>query len=274
MLPLVRATREGVEIAGEEWRLLRPDGTSQLVACWARPIRAPDGAVVGAVAAWNDVDPGRSGFGDLRRAVAERDMLLKELSHRVKNSLQLVTSLLSLHARRLSDPADRDLFDDAATRINAIGRVHERLYRGANPTSVDVAEVLRGLCIDLTRTNPEQPCHIDAQSVTAASDKAITLALIVTELISNGVKHGRGGPRDRGIHIELTHGNESLRLAVRDHGPGLPDGFRLDIPRDSLGLTIVQALAGQLGATLEARDAAPGTCWVLRLPLASLQPGE
>lgn len=205
---------------------------------------------------------------DLTAAVDHQSVLLKEINHRVKNSLQMVASMLSLQATTLRDSPAGQSLQDAISRISAVARVHERLYRSAEIGRVDLAAYLGDLCRDLTglATNCDIRYAPDAE-VSMVTDRAVHVGLLATELISNAIKHAY--PEESGgiVDVKLVRqGDASVILRIRDHGAGLPDGFTTSAGR-GLGMKIVRALLGQCRATLAVRNHRPGTEFVVELPL-------
>jgi two-component sensor histidine kinase len=203
----------------------------------------------------------------LRAAVEQREILLQEVDHRVKNSLQLVASLLHLQAGAAEDEAVRLQLQDASSRIAAIARAHHRLYRGDQVRTIDLAAYLVDLCSDLQASAAE--CRIETDlpdRVDAATDRAIPIALVVTELVTNAAKYAYPDRAPGRILVRLARGAaDSIELSVADDGVGLPPGFDAVASR-GLGMRIARALAQQVGAELQVRARDPGTEFVLVMP--------
>lgn len=210
---------------------------------------------------------------ELRAALEHQQVLLKEINHRVKNSLQLVTSMLNLRAASQNDPAVHQVLTEASARVGAISRAHDRLYRSADVTNIEIATYLGEVCNDLTQAIHH--CEISFASdgpILMATDRAINLALLITELVTNAAKHAYG---DEGgsIHVHLQAVKDGVvSIWVRDHGVGLPDGFR---PQDSrgLGMRLIMALTKQMHATLDIPKQQSGAWFVLSAPLADAASG-
>jgi two-component sensor histidine kinase len=201
----------------------------------------------------------------LKAALAHQEVLLKEITHRVKNSLAIVASMLQLQASHASDPELTQQLEEAAHRVSAVARAHERIHRRNGPDEVDLGGYLEEVCLDL---NEVAHCsiHVEAQSdVPIATDRAIPIALITSELITNATKYAYEG-RDGRIFVRLALSvDDVIELAVRDEGVGLPAGFELRTAR-SLGMRIVQAFVQQLNAKLTFHRLDPGTEFVLSVP--------
>jgi two-component sensor histidine kinase len=198
----------------------------------------------------------------LKAALERQRMLLKEINHRVKNSLAIVSSLLAMQGRASESDAVRSSLEEAASRVATIARAHERLYQTSEFEQLDIGAYLKEVCADLPCT-PEHDLQIDVQTGTKMStDRAISLALIVVELIMNAVKYaypdGRGGP----IRVCVMREGERLIVSVSDEGVGLPPGFDMRSAR-GLGMRIVQGLVGQLEAEIEARRRSKGAEFVV-----------
>lgn len=205
----------------------------------------------------------------LRITLAERDLLLKEVNHRVKNSLQLVLSLLSLQSHEFSDPDARALFGQAITRISAIASVHERLYQENDPVTVDMQSYLAGLCAELERagSGDVRSASVTAQveSIRMPTENGVSVALIVNELVMNALKHGRPATGPGVINVRLAReSHDELHLTVKDNGTG-PTGA--DKHSSGLGARLIQMLVRQLKGRLEIEDSSNGYTAHVYFPL-------
>ncbi|WP_448202805.1 sensor histidine kinase [Azospirillum sp. sgz302134] len=188
----------------------------------------------------------------LEAALTDKEVLLKEVQHRVKNNLQVICSLLRLQSARVEETARR-AFDESLRRIQCMSLMQELLYRSEQPAHIDFADYLRQLCDGLVRsTNPTGArLTVEAESWTIDVDQATPLALIASELVSNALLHAFPGGHPGTVTVELLPGAEGHRLTVRDDGVGLPPGIPAPQRRTAgLGLVLVQALAQQANATL------------------------
>ncbi|MFZ1829810.1 MAG: PAS domain S-box protein [Candidatus Competibacteraceae bacterium] len=202
-------------------------------------------------------------------ALEEKTSLLKEVHHRVKNNLQIVTSLLNLQARQVQNPAALAALQDTQCRIRSMALLHETLYREGDMGQADGAVYLSHLCAHLNSvfgvvTGRVRLRH-QLAPVALTPDQAVPCGLIVNELVSNAFKHAFPGERGGEIQVALTAEPDGHRvLAVTDNGVGLPPG--LDIEQsDTLGLQLVAGLARQLGGAVETRTAA-GTVFRIAFP--------
>ncbi|HEX8165193.1 MAG TPA: histidine kinase dimerization/phosphoacceptor domain -containing protein [Beijerinckiaceae bacterium] len=185
---------------------------------------------------------------------AHRELLFTELQHRVSNNLQVVSGLMTLQKATVADPQARAALAEASARLILIAKLHRKLHDPA--AGLDFKAFLEDLCQDVRETAGVDciACRVSApEGLPLPSDKAVPIALIVVELLSNALEHGLAGRSEGTLSLDLRpHGLEPelMLLTVRDDGAGLPDGF--DVERtNSLGLRIVRSLAQQIGARLE-----------------------
>ena len=207
---------------------------------------------------------------DLRMALDQREILLQEVNHRVKNSLQLVASMLHLQASAAEGEETRQQLHEASSRISAIARAHQRLYRSNQVSTVDLAAYLVDVCDDLNLTNTD--CTVEVQvpePIEIATDRAIPLALVVNELVTNAIKYAYPDTQRCRVLVSLRRADDDgIVLSIEDEGVGLPAGFAVTSSK-GLGMRIVAAFARQLGAELQVRPRDPGTAFVLVMPLGT-----
>jgi two-component sensor histidine kinase len=191
----------------------------------------------------------------VRASLREKEVLLKEIHHRVKNNLQVISSLLNLQARYLPDPAARAIFSQSQNRVQSIALVHERLYESADLSHVDFAKYVLVLLDNIFDTygaeNRGIAKVIDVGDVNLTVDVAIPCGLIVNEVVTNALKHAFPDGRPGTVRVSLTEGPEEiLELTVKDDGVGIPPGID---PRNtvSLGLDLVTTFAEQLNAEVD-----------------------
>ena len=205
---------------------------------------------------------------NLRAAVEHQQILMKEINHRVKNSLQLVTSMFHLQAKTASDATVVQALQAASGRVTAVARVHERLYRGSDVATVDLTAYLADVCADLKEITA--PCEIEFQAsetFRVGTDRAVLIALLVGELVTNAAKHGYAGASGGTIRIRLERmGNNTLSLSVRDDGVGLPNDFDIEQSR-GFGMTIVRAFLQQSGTKVTVRRPGSGAEFLVEIPL-------
>ncbi|WP_157271767.1 sensor histidine kinase [Azohydromonas aeria] len=252
-----------------EFRLQRP-GAPAWRAVEARPQRLDGGRLL-----WHGYASDISSRKAVEAAVAEtvrvKEMLLHEVHHRVKNSLQLVSSLLSLQARGIADADARAALQEARTRVSVVARVHEQLYESGAHGTLDIAQHLRRLAEDTLSSLGGGRIRLDfdgqAQPVLAL-EQAVPLSLVLAELLTNAVKYAFPGGGHGTVTLRLTEDEGRLRVALADDGVGLPAGFDPGASR-GLGMRIVQALLLQLDAQLENPRTQRGACFVITMRACS-----
>lgn len=210
----------------------------------------------------------------LRASLKEKDLLLREIHHRVKNNLQVVSSLLRLQASTHEDPALQRALHEAQERIQAIALIHQKLKHAPDYSQLDLPGYVRTLAERLVRSYASVPALIDLQvrvaEVDIGPDAPVPLGLILNELVANALQHafppGTGGSLD----IEIApDGDGWILVRVADSGVGLPEAVELD--HGGLGFQLVQALTDQLGGALEL-ERRRGASFLLRFPPTHRQP--
>ena len=209
-----------------------------------------------------DITERKDAEEQIRTSLAEKEVLLKEIHHRVKNNLQIISSLLHLQSTRVDDESLSRAFENSQHRIRAMALIHEELYTSGDLGHVDFVGYVRRLVdhlFDSFGVSPQRiSCAIEVDSVPLTIDRAIPFGLIINELVSNSLKYAfpdRGG----GILVEFVFSqSDAFHLTVSDDGVGFPEELDYERPQ-SLGLQLVSSLAGQLDAELERLPAKVGT---------------
>ncbi|MBM0107444.1 response regulator [Steroidobacter sp. S1-65] len=198
----------------------------------------------------------------LRRSLAERELLLREVNHRVKNSLQLVLSMLSLQGNEFREAGAREIFAKAIARVTAIASIHERLYQDNDPLSIDMHTYLNGLCAELARAGIGEERHADLRTeiepLRLPTENGVSLALIVNELVMNALKHGRPVDRPAIVHVKLRRLDSGQgQLIIADNGPGLTASASREaiVASSGLGSRLINMLVRQLNGQLRIEDA-------------------
>jgi two-component sensor histidine kinase len=204
----------------------------------------------------------------LQAALDRHQVLLKEVNHRVKNSLQVVSGMLQLQANAVGDPELSERLNEASTRIMAVGRAYDRLAYNADYENIDLAAYVREVIEDLEAV--VAPCKIQLEApgeIQFAADRAILVALIINELISNAGKYAYPDCADGSIWVRLVRMEKnSVLVSVRDEGVGLPADFNPTTSK-RLGTRLINALSKQLDAELTRPFSAIGTNFTLLVPL-------
>ncbi|MBS2018920.1 MAG: PAS domain S-box protein [Deltaproteobacteria bacterium] len=265
--PLLTAYRAA--LADERVRVeVRRDGRTYELSSAAIRADAGEGRI-GLVFCY-DVTERKKTADQLERLVAEKDVLLKEVHHRVKNNLQVIASILGLHASRTEDARLHEVFDDIRGRIHAIALLHERVYRSKSLGLVDMDEYVGGLVRDISQTAGDARIEVSASApgITLGVEHAVPVGLLVNELVANAVKHAFPPSRPRGrVEVALESvAPGRLRLRVRDDGIGMPESSDEPSETTSLGLVLVRALVRQLAGELTI-ERAEGTTFTVDLEM-------
>lgn len=198
----------------------------------------------------------------VRGALQEKTVLLKEIHHRVKNNMQVISSMLRLQAGYLSDPQALEVFQECQNRVRSMALIHESLYQSGNLARVGIADYVRRLGSQLLQTYRLQAqaveLQVDVDDVYLGVDTAIPCGLILNELITNSLRHAFPDGREGVVGVGLRRDNGRYVMYVRDTGVGLPPDFDLS-SCSSLGLQLVHTLVGQLEGDLAIETGAEGT---------------
>jgi two-component system, chemotaxis family, CheB/CheR fusion protein len=233
----------------------------------------PSGALI--LLAIEDITELKRTHDHLQGAVEEKELLLRELHHRVKNNLQLVTSLLGLQADSLHDPAVQQAFEESQRRIQSMALVHEQVSQSSGFSHIDMRAYIRRLALGLLQAYAPEGrigLNIEAEDVTVDIDTAIPCALILTELLANALQHAFTAGQQGEVSITWrADGEDHLLLRVQDTGIGMPP--EVDFANmDSLGVTLVQSLVSQIGGHIQV-DRAGGTTITIRFPAVQAREG-
>ncbi len=191
----------------------------------------------------------------LQASLQEKEVLLREIHHRVKNNLQVIQSLISLQSRRIKDGQALDLYKESQRRIHSMALIHERLYQSTNLSRIEFADYLRSLVVHLFHSMAPNTGRValkmDLEPVELNINIAIPCGLIISELVSNALKHAFPGERSGEVTVSLRRGDDSsIRLGVKDDGVGLPAEFDVRLS-ESLGMQIVMTLVSQIDGRLQ-----------------------
>ncbi|GAA5146624.1 hypothetical protein GCM10023213_40030 [Prosthecobacter algae] len=255
---------EGAVESRDEDMFIRQDGQTEWLRWEVRPWLEAGGEIGGIVMFTEVITERKNAAEKIRTSLEEKEVLLREIHHRVKNNMQIISSLLQLQTSSLHDPADVAIFKDCQTRIHAMAMVHDRLYRSGNLSTInfgahlcEVANLMAcGQASSMTHIRLETQCD----DVELDLDKAIPLGLIATELITNAFKHAFKGREMGCIRISLRRtGGKQMQLQVEDDGNGLPPGSD-PVSSRTLGLRLVRSLSHQLRARILFPPTSGGCC--------------
>lgn len=232
---------------GDEFRIRRPDGQ----VCWLllRGTCLADLHKVVGVA--SDVTERRAREDAIQAALEAREVLMYEADHRIKNSLQLVVSLLSLQQSKAAHPDVRMALADAVARVDAVARSHQAMQSSPNLRSVAIGQMLEELCERIGALNPAVRVRCSARVAQLLDvERAIPLSLIASELLTNALRHGFPHGTSGEVSLSAAECGDELSVVVADTGTGLPAAPA----RRGLGSTIIAMLARQIGAEIDSRS--------------------
>ncbi len=250
---------KGVEIVNEETNTYAPGAT--LTVLVKKTLYTDNEGNQFLVGVTRDITERKQAEDKIRSSLIEKEVLLKEIHHRVKNNLQVISSLLSIQGSYLWDNDAKRALMESQSRVKSMALIHENLYRSENLARIDFALYTRDLVEALFRSYKMDKrrvgLNLNLEEVCLDIDKAIPSGLVLNELVTNCLKHAFPGGRAGEIVIDLLSMGDTIVLAVRDNGVGLPDEFDLK-NTTSMGLKIVSMLTKQLKGTLEV-DLSKGT---------------
>lgn len=203
---------------------------------------------------------------DLQTALAAKTMLVHEVDHRVKNNLQMISSLLAMQTRTIKDADAKAALQGMLQRVEAISTVHRRLYQSDNVQKFDIADFVRDIVSELGKASGRHDVtfDLDLESVMIASNQASPVALVINELVTNAVKHAFPDQRAGRVAISIKKNADWLKIVLTDDGVGLPEGARA---HDGFGQRLIRSLARQLRAEVIWRPGHPGTIVEIDAPL-------
>ncbi len=257
-------------LAGEEWRgelrNRRKNGELYWESCSISPIRDSKGAITHFVKVAEDITERKRAEERIHASLQEKEVLLQEIHHRVKNNLQVISSLLDMQSGSLGDPAAVQALQDSRNRVRAMAFVHERLYQSEDLASVNAEDYVQSIARYLFGAHAKKAAgitlNVQVDDVDLDLDTAIPCGLLINELVSNALKYAfpAEGEREGEIRVGLCAlGDGRLALSVSDNGTGLPPDAELQ-NIESLGLRLVDMLTQQLRGTIEL-DRSAGTAF-------------
>lgn len=191
---------------------------------------------------------------ELQRALEDKEMLLREINHRVKNNLMIISSILNIQSRYVKDRDDLMLFREAQSKARAMAMLHERLYTSGKERRVDFGEYLRGLVRDLYHSFIQDPGRIgletDIDDAELDINTVVPLALIVNEVFTNAIKHGFPDGRGGIIRVSFKRSDDGYLLEISDNGVGLPEDFD-PMSTSTMGMQLIRSLSEQMNGDLK-----------------------
>ena len=203
----------------------------------------------------------------IEQALKEKEALIKEIHHRVKNNLQIVSSMLSLQMSKISDKNIQTILRDAQQRINSISLTHQMLYQKENITSISLGDYVENLTGQIEKTifsgDIKLTTKIDSRERKINIDSAVPLGLLINEILTNAYKHAFSANEKGNVSVSLLDNTEECVLTIGDNGKGLPDNLE-SINKSSMGMELINILSEQLGANLKI-ERANGTTFIITI---------
>lgn len=265
-----RVYETGKPEKGFDWEIIRGDGSRIYVEASVTLRRGPEGEPVGFSGVVRDVTERKRKQQQIRESLREKEVLLGEIHHRVKNNLAVISGLLYLQADKTDDRNAYQALMESQSRINSMALIHELLYDNHTFASLNpriyIEQLVEHISSNLRTQKTDISTHIEAENFDLEMSTAIPCALIINELITNAYKYAFDGRSEGTVKIKFHKEEDSYRLEVADDGKGLPEG--LDITRSdshSLGFSLVKTLTRQLRGHLET-DNSNGARFVITFP--------
>jgi PAS domain S-box-containing protein len=251
------------------YRIIRPDGTERMFHSVGEVYFDVTGKAVRMLGTIQDITERNQAEEQIKASLKEKEVLLKEIHHRVKNNMQIISSLLNLQSGYIRDNKEAlEMFQETQNRIRSMALIHEKLYQSKDLSRVNFAEYIQSLATQLFHSFAANShvitLKVDVDDVFLAIDRAIPCGLIINELVSNSLKHAFPAGKEGEIRIGFHSDDNEFTLIVSDTGVGFPKD--LDFRNtESLGLELVVTLTDQVGGTIELHSNA-GTEWKIIFP--------
>ncbi|WP_445666050.1 PAS domain-containing sensor histidine kinase [Fodinibius sp. AD559] len=248
---------------------LRKDGSYVDVLIYGVPVTVND-KTVAIFGIYVDISERKQAEEKIKKSLKEKEVLLAEIHHRVKNNLAVITGLLELQVYNTSSKEASDVLENSQMRVNSIALIHEKLYQNKNLSEICFEQYLQDLTdailtsMGTSQTDIEVTLNIDPVSLTV--NQAIPCGLILNEIITNAFKHAYPEKGKGNITVNLNRRGDDIYLSVVDDGIGIPDEINLENPK-SLGIKLIRTLSKQLSAEAEFSNENPGTKFALQFSL-------
>jgi two-component sensor histidine kinase len=251
-MPIVKGMN-GIASRIDDMEVVRPDGTRSLLEVHGAPLADEHGRIWGSLVSFGDITEKKQKEGRINALLAEKENLLKEVHHRIKNNMAVMEALLQLKSSTLKDPSARHALKEAESHLHSMGILYDKLYQSSGSyEAVSTKEYLPALVKEVVALFPNSP---KVKVETKVQDFAIdikemsSLGIILNEVITNSMKYAFPGNREGTIAVDAARTGKSVRIAIGDDGVGIPDGIGLDTS-DGFGFHLISTLSRQLNATV------------------------
>ncbi|MBW2266753.1 MAG: PAS domain S-box protein, partial [Deltaproteobacteria bacterium] len=258
---VLRAWEKMVESEGEwglEYRFQTPQGKTTFVLGLASPMRDDDGQITGYIGANADITYLKETERQLMVSLNEKDVLLKEVHHRVKNNIQIVSGLLNISSMKTSNQEAKDVLQDARNKVFSMALIHSQLYQQEQLDAIDMGTYTHRLMGQLSNAYNDRARSIltvvEPSDVYLTLNQAIPCSLVINELVSNALKHAFTERQKGTVAVSVSGTDDNMiTIKVKDDGIGIPEGTDIDKPK-TMGLELVKGLVNQLGGTVQFRQ--------------------
>jgi PAS domain S-box-containing protein len=250
--------------------VLTRTGEERLIAWHNANLGNEHGDIVGTLSSGQDITEQKQAENELKNSLKEKELLVKEIHHRVKNNMAVISSLLNLQAEKFEEPSVLNAFRDSRHRIRSMALVHEKLYQAKDLSKIEFSQYIKELSQQVSRSNEFQGARISvkvkADNIKLGIDAAIPCGLIINELLTNAFKYAFPIDRTGKIHIHMkVVENKFYELIISDNGVGLPGHIDVQNP-STFGLNLVYLLTQQLEGKVEAQRE-KGTRFIIKFPI-------
>ncbi|MEO1023797.1 MAG: PAS domain S-box protein, partial [Bacteroidota bacterium] len=252
-IDLLEDVMSGESVDNEVLRVKRKDGTMIFLMFRAFPIRNAKGKIIGTTTSGSDITHIKRYQTELEKSIQEKEVLIKEIHHRVKNNLAIISGLFQLQSMYVDEPRLFKILHQNQARIKTIATIHEKLYQNELFTSIEVKDYLHELIRDIQSTFNGDSLHVDIEINGEATflnvNQAVPFGILANEMITNAYKYAFEGRGVGNIEVQLTKNDNNITFVVNDDGIGLPHNFDV-MTSSSLGMTLIQTVTMQLNGNL------------------------
>ncbi|MBI4813260.1 MAG: PAS domain S-box protein [Methanobacterium sp.] len=249
-----RAANASYSPGGVQHRLRRADGRYMWVESLGNPLFDKENQYKGVVFSMTDIDSLKVAEKNFRTSLEEKELLLRELHHRVKNNMQIISSLLSLQTQHIKDERDLKIFESSQNRVKTMSLIHEELYSSQDFSHINLSEYIQNITKELLTSHIEDPGRVkltvNVEDVRMELETAIPLGLLINEIVANSVNHAFPNEQKGKIIVELERDGNAFILKMSDDGVGIPED--IDFKKaETLGFQLINSLVNQLDGQIE-----------------------